>query len=309
MNLTLKIPPAIEPISLTEIKDYLRLSVADGSNGVETSQTITPGARAPGTVTGSTVEVLGYSTTVSLNTGTILATGTLNAKIQHSNDALTWTDDHSFVQVTPANDNAVYSLQYTAGKRYIRVLAVTANVQADYSVEVQKQVGDTSEETYLTALITSAREYCEDFQNRAYITQTWEASWDHWPCREIELPKGRLQTVDLVSYKNSGGVTSTLAATTDYVYSPRGILGRLTPAYGKTWPPFVPFPLDAIIVEFTCGYGGTAASVPAKVIQAMKMLISHWYVNRTPLSETGQAPEEIAFAVSALLWMDRIIPI
>lgn len=309
MNLVLKTPPVIEPISLTEIKDYLRLSVADGSNGVETTQTITPGARAPGTVYGFSVEVLGYSVTVSLNTGTILPTGTINAKIQHSNDDLAWTDDLSFSQVTPANDNAVYSLQYTAGKRYIRVVAVVANAQADYSVEVQKQVGDTSEETYLTALITAAREYCEDFQNRAYITQTWEASWDSWPCHEIKLPKGKLQTVDLVSYKDSFGVVTELTDITDYVYSTRGILGRLTTAYGKTWPSFAPFPLDAIVVEFTCGYGDTAASVPAKVIQAMKMLVSHWYEHRTPLTETGQAPQEIAFAVSALLWMDRIIPI
>lgn len=309
MNLVLKTPPEIEPITLTEIMDYLRLSVADGSNSVETSQTITPGARSPGTVTGSSVEVLGYSTTVSLNVGTILETGTLNAKIQHSNDELTWTDDQSFSEVTLANGNSVYSLQYTDGKRYIRVVAVVANAQADYSAEVQKQVGDTSEEAYLTALITAAREYCEGFQNRAYITQTWEASWDYWPCREIELPKGRLQTVDTVSYKNSDGVTTELTETTDYVYSTRGILGRLTQAYGKTWPSFTAFPLDAVVVEFTCGYGDTAASVPAKVIQAMKMLISHWYENRTPLTETGQAPEEIAFAVSALLWMDRIVPI
>jgi len=309
MNLTLKTPPVIEPISLTEIKDFLRLSVADGSNGVETSQTITPGARAPGTVTGSSVEVLGYSATVSLNVGTILATGTLNAKIQHSNDEVTWTDDVSYNQVTPANDNAVYSLQYTGGKRYILVVAVVANAQADYSVEVQKQVGDTSEDTYLAAIITAAREYCEGFQNRAYITQTWEVSWDYWPCREIELPKGRLQTIDTVSYKDSGGVTTELTETTDYVYSTRGILGRLTTAYGKTWPSFTPFPLDAVVIEFTCGYGDAAADVPTKVIQAMRMLVSHWYENRTPLAETGQAPGEIAFAVSALLWQDRIVPI
>ena len=165
---------------------------------------------------------------------------------------------------------------------------------------------DTSEDIDLAAYLSAAREFCEDFQNRAYITQTWEASFDDWPCREIKLPKGSLQTVDLVSYKDSSGVT---AQVTDFVYSTRGILGRLTPAYGKSWPSFTPYPLDAVVIEFTCGYGDVAASVPAKVIQAIKLLISHWYINRTPLSETGKAPDEIEFTISALLWQDRIVPV
>jgi len=166
---------------------------------------------------------------------------------------------------------------------------------------------DTSEDSDLTAYLTAAREYCETFQNRAYITQTWGLSFDSWPCSVIELPKGSLQTVDAVSYKESDGVTTELAENTDYVYSTRGILGRLTPAYGKSWPSFTPFPLDAVVIEFTCGYGDEAASIPAKVIHAIKLLISHWYEHRTPLSETNQAPEEIAFTVSSLLWQNRIM--
>jgi len=168
-------------------------------------------------------------------------------------------------------------------------------------------VDNTSEDSDLFAYVTAAREYCEDYQNRAYITQTWELSFDYWPRSEIELPKGSLQTVDLVSYRDSDGVTTELVETLDYVYSPRGILGRLTPAYSKSWPSFTPFPLDAVVIEFTCGYGDAASSVPAKVIQAIKLLTSHWYENRTPLSETGQAPEELEFTISALLWQNRIM--
>jgi len=170
-------------------------------------------------------------------------------------------------------------------------------------------VTDTSEDNYLSALITAAREYCETFQNRAYITQTWQMSFDHWPSGVIELPRGNLKTLQSVSYKNSVGIVTTLTETQQYVVSTRGVLGRLSPPYAQPWPPFVPFPLDAIVIEFTCGYGDTAETVPQKVKQAMKLLISHWYENRTPLSDTGQAPGEIAFAVSALLWMDRIAPL
>lgn len=166
---------------------------------------------------------------------------------------------------------------------------------------------NTFEDTDLMSYLTAAREYCEGVQNRAYITQTWELSFDSWPCSVIEIPKGSLQTINLVSYKDSEGVTTELTAITDYVFSPRGILGRLTPAYGKSWPSFTPFPLDAVVIEFTCGYGDNATSVPAKVIHAIKLLVSHWYEHRTPLSDTDQAPEEIAFTVSSLLWQNRIM--
>jgi len=170
-------------------------------------------------------------------------------------------------------------------------------------------VTDTVEDDYLSAIITAAREYCEAFQNRVYITQTWQMSFDYWPSRVIELPRGNLQSVDLITYRNSAGIETTLTETQQYVVSTRGVLGRLTPTYAQPWPSFVPFPLDAVVIEFTCGYGDTADTVPQKVKQAMKLLISHWFENRTPLSETGQAPGELAFAVSALLWQDRIVPV
>lgn len=172
-----------------------------------------------------------------------------------------------------------------------------------------EDVTDTSEDDYLRSLIIAAREYCEGFQNRAYITQVWQLSLDYWPSRVIDLPKGNLQAINLITYKNSAGVITTLTESQDYVASTRGMLGRLSPPYAQTWPSFVPWPLDAVVIEFTCGYGDTAESVPQKVKQSMKLLVSHWYENRTLLSETGQAPEEIAFAVSALLRIDRIRPI
>ena len=162
-----------------------------------------------------------------------------------------------------------------------------------------------TEDAYLTSLITAAREYCEDFQNRAYITQVWEMAMPYFP-GEIEIPKGKLQSIGSITYKNSAGVTATLTANTEYVVSARGILGRVVPAYGKAWPSFVPFPLDAVIITFTCGYGA-ASDVPEKVIQAMKLLISHWFNNRVPVDQALGSAKEVEFTISALLWQDRIV--
>ncbi|TGE33172.1 phage head closure protein [Desulfosporosinus sp. Sb-LF] len=86
---------------------------------------------------------------------------------------------------------------------------------------------DTSEDDYL--LIIASREYCEGVQNRAYIMQVWQLSFDNWPSRVIELPKGNLQTVNLVTYKHSAGVVTTLTETQDYAASARGVSVRISP--------------------------------------------------------------------------------
>lgn len=304
-SLTLKTPPATEPISLAEIKDYLKISdYADTSAGLTIEESILIATKTPGTVNGLSVIVLGYAATVELNVGAILAGGTLDVKIQESTDDATWVNWYSFTQITPANDNQTLKAVYTGDNVYIRVVGVLAVANADYAANVILNQGYTAEDVYLTSLITAAREYCEDYQSRAYITQSWELAL---PCfyQEIEIPKGNLQTVDSITYKDSLGVTITLTANTDYVTSIRGIVGRVVPAYGKIWPWFTPFPLDAVVVTFTCGYG-TATDVPEKVIQAMKLLISHWFTNRVPVL-VGSISKDLEFTLSALLWMDRLV--
>jgi len=167
------------------------------------------------------------------------------------------------------------------------------------------RIDSSLDDIYIYSLIVAARKYCENFQNRAYITQAWELSLEDWPSEVIELPKGNLQSITSVIYKDSAGVSTTIS-TSDYVVSTRGIVGRVTPAYGKPWPTFTPYPLDPIVIKFVCGYG-TAEDVPDTIKQAMYLLISHWWENRIPVSQTNQTSSEIAFTVSALLWQERII--
>jgi uncharacterized phiE125 gp8 family phage protein len=164
------------------------------------------------------------------------------------------------------------------------------------------RVDFSDDDTYLTSLIVASRKFCEGYQNRAYITQTWELSFDYWPNYIIEIPKGNLQTINSIKYTDYTGTTTTLS-NTEYVVSNRSILGRICPTYGKTWPIFTPYPLDAVVINFTCGY----TTVPETVKQAMYLLVSHWYENRLPLADKMTVPDELNFAVSALLWQERIV--
>lgn len=267
-DLYLKTPPATEPLTLAQVKEFLKISdYADTSAGLTIEESILIASRTPGTVNGASVVVTGYAATVELNAGTVLATGKLNVKIQDSPDNVTWTDWYSFIEITPTNDDQTFKTQYTGDKVYIRAVAVLTLANATYAVNIILNQGYTAEDYKLSSILTAARIYCEEFQHKAYITQVWEMSLPYFYYPDIEIPKGNLQTVDSITYKDSTGVTHTHAPA-NYIVSTRGIVGRLTPAYGLTFPSFTPYPIDAIIITFTCGYG-TAADVPQTVIQAM----------------------------------------
>ncbi|TGE33329.1 head-tail connector protein [Desulfosporosinus sp. Sb-LF] len=170
---------------------------------------------------------------------------------------------------------------------------------------------DTLEDAYVTSLIVSAREYCENFQNRAYITQTWEMALPRFPfsaeAMAIEIPKGKLQTIESITYKDTAGVENTLVPELEYAVSNRGILGRISPPFGKVFPLDILYPLDPVVIRFTCGYGDGPEDVPARVKQAMMLLIAHWYENRVVVNDLrGVNPVELTFTVSSLLSQNRI---
>lgn len=168
-----------------------------------------------------------------------------------------------------------------------------------------EETQDTNEIAFRKSLIAAAREYCEGIQRRAFITQTLEISLSKFPVGEIALPRGNLQTVNSVKYTDYSGTEHLLSSGIDYVVSTRGVLGRISPPYGKTWPTDALYPLDPIVIEFTCGYGDNAEDVPCRVKQAMCMLISYWYDNRSAVL-IGSISKELEFAVRALLRLDRI---
>lgn len=301
MSLTLKTPPATEPLTLVELKNFLKLSdYADTSAGLLIEESILIATRTPNTVNGSSVVVIGFSATIELIVGTLLAGGTLAVKVQDSNDDATWADWYTFTQVTPTNDNQTFKVAYTGDKAYVRVVAVLGVANGDYAVNVILNQGYTAEDSMLSAQLTAAREFCEGFQNRAYITQVWELALHHFP-REIVISKGNLITVDSITFKSSLGVVAPLVAVTDYITSIRGQLGRVTLPYGGSWPSFVPYPVDPIVVTFTCGYG-SASAVPKSIVQAI--------VIQVKILRDMYSPEELKNAIQArdnLLWQDKLV--
>lgn len=164
------------------------------------------------------------------------------------------------------------------------------------------------EDDFISSLITSAREYCEGFSNRAYLTQTWGLWLDNLPvgaCIRIPLPP--LQSVTSIKYYDTANVEAIMAVA-DYFVDDKSEPGRVSLAYGKSWPSTTLRPVNGIFIEFVAGYGNAPTAVPKKVKQAMLLLIGYWYEHREA-AMTGTVSREVEFSTHALLWQDRIIPV
>lgn len=164
---------------------------------------------------------------------------------------------------------------------------------------------NTVENTLLNSLILSSREFCEGFQHRGLITQTWELWLDAWPDKDyIQIPLPPLQSVTSVKYYDTDDTEATFSS--DYYFVDiKSELGRVALNYGEVWPTTTLRPVNGICVTFVAGYGDAATDVPERVRQAMLLLISHWYENREPISTSGAMPKEIPFSVESLLWQER----
>jgi len=167
------------------------------------------------------------------------------------------------------------------------------------------RVDVTDDDTLISSLITSARQYIERAIRRALITQTWRASIDEFPATgEIILPKPPLQSVTSIQYTDINDSTSTVSSST-YTVDTDSEPGRIVLKYGQTWPSSSLAVTNPIQITFVAGYG-LAAGVPAHFKQAILLLVGHWYENREAITSTGGIPKELPYAVKSLIDIDRI---
>lgn len=174
------------------------------------------------------------------------------------------------------------------------------DLYADIKPQLRIDPTDTYYDEVLIPLVVAAREWCETYQNRAYITQTYELALDEWPeGKMISLPRPPLTSVESVRFTDFMGVTTTWGQE-NYVVDDFSEPARLVRAHNVSWPSVSLSPTNGVKIRYTAGYGNDSKSVPAKVKQAIILLVNAWFDN--PDCEPPQA-------VKSLLSADRVVPI
>jgi uncharacterized phiE125 gp8 family phage protein len=133
----------------------------------------------------------------------------------------------------------------------------------------------------------------------AMITQDWQLTL---PCFEwcVHLSLTPVQSVNSITYRTSGGWVTVDPSLYHVDLSS-------TPAR-VTFIGTVPccYPGD-IRIDVTCGYGDTAADVPADLRQAALLMVGHYYEFREATAANTMAP--LPMGVETILARHRAVPI
>lgn len=140
------------------------------------------------------------------------------------------------------------------------------------------------EDTFLEALLESARGYAEHYTGRAIGVQTIELALDAFPVGAVELPLSPATAIVSLKYIDTSNIEQTVTSTL-YTLDDYGNSHWLLPAAGAVWPIAAPI-ANAVKVRYTAG------SLPPTVRAALLLLVGHLYANRenTVMKEMREVP-------------------
>ena len=161
--------------------------------------------------------------------------------------------------------------------------AVEPLTLADAKRQLNVDLDFTDDDLVITRLIAAARQYAENRTRSSFITQQWSLVTDAFvgfgPTDGIlALEHGPVQSIDSITYLDMAGTVQTMPPA-DYATDLSGVLGRVQPKFGRVWPATLP-QIGAVTVNFTAGYGATAASVPQGLVHWIMLRIGSLYAIR-----------------------------
>jgi uncharacterized phiE125 gp8 family phage protein/SPP1 family predicted phage head-tail adaptor len=151
--------------------------------------------------------------------------------------------------------------------RYRSLTVETAPAVEPVTLTEAKQhlrVDIADDDTYIEALIVAARQYAEEYLDRALISQQLAMRMDTFPY-EFELPRppmatsGTLTTTAVTYALDPGSAstavpTTTTLSTSSYRVDRDDTPGRIRTVYNGTWPSHLSDP-NAVTVTWWAGYG------------------------------------------------------
>ncbi len=169
------------------------------------------------------------------------------------------------------------------------------------------RVDTATDDSYIATLITAAREWVEEYLDRALVHQQYVMRLDSFPY-EFELPRPPMATSGtatavVVTYTLGDDSTATLSST-QYRVDRNATPGVVRQLRAGTWPGNLD-DQNAVTVTWWAGYGASGTSVPAAIRHAILMLVGHWYDGSRSGVVMGSISKEVEFGVKSLLDSQR----
>ena len=146
--------------------------------------------------------------------------------------------------------------------------------------QLRVESDETDDDVWITSAITVVREQVESLTNRALMPQSLELAIGEFDST-IALPKPPFSSLTSIEYYDEDNALQTLSSdyylVNDFV-EPAEVVKK----NDQTYPAVYNRP-DAIRIKFATGYTD-AASVPSSIKQAMLMLLTDLYDNRSATS-------------------------
>lgn len=295
-------PPAIEPVSISDVMAYCRID--------ESNQEPAPSAPSVALGSGSgNVDngVHRYAVTFVTAEGETQL-GSVSAAITISDKATTGKVSLTGIQLGGSNVTGRKIYRTVAnGSTYMFLATIADNTTtiftdnvADASLGAQASTVNTTVDRLLTILIASARFTAENLLKRYLITQAVDVYLD---CFSDDIILPRYQSITSITYTNSSGNTITLS--TDYYSVDASNTGRLILSNGYQWPETLDQE-NSVKIRLVVGYGSNQSDVPECIRHWMLMRIKQAYDQRDAVN-VGNIVTEFHYSyVDGLLDSERV---
>lgn len=158
------------------------------------------------------------------------------------------------------------------------------------------------DDALIEALISAAREYCENFTGLSLALKDYEVRLDAFP-DEIELPHppfvALLNGITITDEVSDNAIDEDLYAVDDF----SDLLAVISPV--SSWPTLATG--NTVRVRYRAGFGDESEAfgqVPGTIRAAMLLLVGHWYANREAVGDAQMA--SIPLGVESLLRPHRV---
>lgn len=137
------------------------------------------------------------------------------------------------------------------------------------------RVETADDDVLIASLIAAARSHVEALGRCALLTQSWRLVLDGWPPDGRIKPKlAPLSAVIAARVYDEAGTAHAIDAENFVLDVAQGVIAvrPLMPQPGRA--------TAGIEIDVVAGFGDAGRNVPPALMQALRMLLAHWYDNR-----------------------------